>query len=1782
MEILELIKKVEEKGIQLWLEGEKLKFRAPESAMTDEIRNQLKENKQEIINLLQERKSPVHDEDGRYESFELTDIQSSYLYGSTDAYGLGDTGCQVYAILKTPVLDEAKLSKALNTIVRRHDMLHTDILPEGKQCVKREVPDTKIRVVDASDISDEERNRIYIEERERGLSRRFKAGQWPFFEITLIHCGDYDNIAIAIDMLIADFASLRIFVSELEAVYFDEELADLELTFRDYIQWKKKGTSEKKIREAEKYWLDRIDNLPEAPELPVTEEKGVSEFRQNSWMIPEEMWANILGYSKKYGITPSNLLLTAYSEIIGLWSGQQRFTLNLTMADRPDVHKDMQRVIGDFTIVDLLEIDNNGRIPYIDKARNIQNKLFRDLEYKEYTGVQVMRSINRQNSKTRLFPVVYTSTIGASTTDESDRFKLVEKITKTPQVYIDCQVATVGETVLISWDVRDGLFPEGMIDEMFATFKDRIKSLADGKLEDEYIAPQISEKSVSVRRDINETKAPISGKLMYDAILDRINDMPEKTAVICGGEDASFEKLGRMAYSVATELINKGIKPGDTVAVNIRKSVWQIAAVLGIQLAGAAYLPLGYDQPEERKNTIINKAGSALCVTDNADLQIDCEKINVEQLDAAVDGSFIPVKVADTDKAYIIYTSGSTGTPKGVVISHRAAVNTIEDINERFNVTKDDRALGVANLAFDLSVYDIFGILGAGGTLVLPTEEEMKDSVAWEELIRKYGVTIWNSVPAQMQMLILYIKSIDKRDYKLRLVMMSGDWIPVTLPREIHDIFENADIISLGGATEAAIWSIYYEIDPNKEYERSIPYGKPLRNQYFRVVNDNLDDCPDMVTGELVIGGIGLADGYHNDIIQTEESFVFDEKSGERLYKTGDIGRYLYDGIIEFQGRKDTQVKINGHRVELSEIESIIQKQPGVEAAAVVTRNNSIVAFIQPEEKSGDLINQDTKLAEIVRDTGSEETGKVDKELFDKWSEYADKTAVYDILNTLRNRNVFDEDRGYSIEEINERMHVHKAFKGLLLRWLGALIEEGIISKSHDDGTYILLKRDIDEGEADIYWEKWNEAEAKLNYSSQMMKYFGDMRRSLQVIMDGSLDPLDVYFPKGDPVNAIAAYHDNIISMIMNNVMVKAVKHMVEAKKVNTNDKFRILEIGAGMGGATREIIPAIAGYDVEYYFTDISQFYLKEAQNTFKEYGFVKYLLANMNKPLESQGIEKGSMDLIIFSQAIHNADSIRSVLSNMKKTLTTDGKILIVDTTGEHKSLLTSVSFNAGIGENMVSVSEYMDMFKEEGFIPDVVFPEEGSSIDSAEQHLFIGTCVKKRTDINEEAVLKAISDSLPEYMIPSKICVLEELPLTSNKKVDRNRLLDSLEDNRNPFVSSSGEKPKDELEEQLEKIWAGALNREYMYRNENFYQAGGDSLLIAQVVAEMKEKIPQAADIEWDELMRTIIETPTIMEVAEKLKSSDNENMRKNKDDRISVFAEGKDKSLVKVLFHDGTGTIYPYQNLIPYILEYNPECAVIGISNTNIDEYTKESSENTIIRLGECYGRLLSEMGYESYELIGFCFGGLLAVEAAKYLVEEGKTVLPVKTIDTPNCDHRIKSDILMERIYAMALGGNPDELGYPSAGEIQYKIDELGKENDVTDDILFESIGSRLDKDIDHRLQNIYQCIKNNKGFRMTEQEFADNYRINKICFESMGEYNELYMGDVYDLYCTEDIDKFYPMLQGNGGDFWKDKVLGRLEEIHIEGNHNSCMQEPIVGKVAELISCEDFDKKGDM
>jgi amino acid adenylation domain-containing protein len=454
-------------------------------------------------------------------------------------------------------------------------------------------------------------------------------------------------------------------------------------------------------------------------------------------------------------------------------------------------------------------------------------------------------------------------------------------------------------------------------------------------------------------------------KTLHQLFEEQVLRTPDNIALRQHGEILTYKQLNERANQVAAHLRVAGIKPGDNVGLLVTRSFDMITGMYGILKAGAAYVPIDPEYPADRQEYIITNSGvTKLLLNTPPEDGLRESLTNVEFISLNDDEILkhsttnLPIAVSSTQQAYTIYTSGSTGRPKGVMIEHHSAVNLVEWVNETFNVDENDRLLFITSMCFDLSVYDIFGILAAGATVVIATKDEVQDVRKLQQLLLDEQITFWDSVPTTLNYLTGSLEMDDEsyRQHHLRLVFLSGDWIPLQLPSRIWNFFPQAQVISLGGATEGTVWSNYYPVKEVKEHWSSIPYGVPIKNNFFYILNDNLQPVPKGVVGELFIGGVGVAVGYANDAEKTANAFKpdpFNNKAGGRMYRTGDLGRWMPDGNMEILGRKDNQVKVRGFRVELGEIESVLLKHESVKEAIVnvvkdASSNNQLCAYIVP------------------------------------------------------------------------------------------------------------------------------------------------------------------------------------------------------------------------------------------------------------------------------------------------------------------------------------------------------------------------------------------------------------------------------------------------------------------------------------------------------------------------------------------------------------------------------------------------------------------------------------------------------------------------------------------------------------------------------------------------------------------------------------------------------------------------------------------------------------------
>ena len=444
-----------------------------------------------------------------------------------------------------------------------------------------------------------------------------------------------------------------------------------------------------------------------------------------------------------------------------------------------------------------------------------------------------------------------------------------------------------------------------------------------------------------IRKKVNQTDHDIPEKLLHEDFFRNAAEDPVRIAVAQRDGNGEYEyftygMIADKALRYSSQLKKKGFKPGDIVAAVIEKSAEYISAIMGILAAGCTYLPMSSSVPDERRKFICEKAKISGAVTSEEN-KVFFEKLNIKTVTPSeaetseAEESYTEIPVASS--AYIIFTSGTTGTPKGVEIQHYAAHNTIADINERFGVSRNDAVFAVSEIDFDLSVYDVFGLLSVGGKVVISDRGMKKEAGLWKTFMAHENVTVWNSVPMLFEMLIC-ADTENEAAGKLKLAMVSGDWIYPSLVNKFREKNSSARMIALcrgkGVVRRGRMGGVF------------LLEHHPVSGH--RGEKSDLTDCEDNEPGEILIGGKGLAKGYINSPDLTSERFITD--SGERWYRTGDKGMYWPDGNIEFLGRLDDQVKFGGFRVELGEITGKLLAHESVKNAHSVMVQNSTRQYL--------------------------------------------------------------------------------------------------------------------------------------------------------------------------------------------------------------------------------------------------------------------------------------------------------------------------------------------------------------------------------------------------------------------------------------------------------------------------------------------------------------------------------------------------------------------------------------------------------------------------------------------------------------------------------------------------------------------------------------------------------------------------------------------------------------------------------------------------------------------
>lgn len=876
---------------------------------------------------------------GENEPFPLAPMQHAMWVGRQDNQQLGGVAGHLYVEFDGGPIDAERLRAAATALARRHPMLRVRFLPDGTQRIAPadESGDFPVSVEDLRSLSDDEVEQRLAEIR---LAKSHQQLDGAVFELAMtLLPAERSRLHVDLDMQAADAMSYRTLMADLAAVYGGRDLPELTYTYRQYRQAvEAEGARQRPAREADRvWWAERLPELPDPPALPsIGGGASNQSTRRWHWLDPQTRDALFAGAQAR-GITPAMALAAGFANTLARWSTTSRFLLNVPLFGRQAVHPDVDSLVGDFTSSLLLAIDLVGADTATARAQVVQDAMRTAAAHSAYPGLSVLRDLSRHRGTQVLAPVVFTSALGLGdlfSRDVTDQFGTPGWIiSQGPQVLLDAQVTEFNGGVLVNWDVREGMFPPGVIDAMFGYHIDELLQLAYG--DDSWDAPgpaALPEAQRAVREAANARTAEPSGEALHDGFFRQAERQPDAPAVLASSGDLSYAQLRDQALAVAAALRTAGITAGDTVAVMGPKTAEQIPALLGILSVGAVYLPIGVDQPRDRAERILDTGAVSLAVVcGGRRLSLPVPELVLAELlrDVRAGAEIASTRVDPGELAYVLFTSGSTGEPKGVEVTHDAAMNTVEFIGRHFEIGPADRCLALSTLEGDISVMDVFVTLRTGGAIVLVDEAQRRDPDAWAGLIEAHQVTVLHFMPGWLEMLVEVGRG---RLSSVRAIPTGGDWVRPEVVRRLQAEAPNLRFAGLGGATETPVHNTIFEVtEPIPEDWTALPFGVPLPNNACRVVDDAGADCPDWVAGEYWVSGRGIARGYRGRPDLTAERFV--EHDGRIWYRTGDLVRYWPDGTLEFVGRADHRVKISGYRVELGEIETALRRVPGVRTA---------------------------------------------------------------------------------------------------------------------------------------------------------------------------------------------------------------------------------------------------------------------------------------------------------------------------------------------------------------------------------------------------------------------------------------------------------------------------------------------------------------------------------------------------------------------------------------------------------------------------------------------------------------------------------------------------------------------------------------------------------------------------------------------------------------------------------------------------------------------------------
>lgn len=888
-------------------------------------------------------------------------------------------------------LNTASLEDALAVLIQRHEILRTVFKMDSHGEVMQFIRSAEEM---SFGIAKHELRNEPAQNEKLGAALRsittapFELASGPLLRIALFRTEEEKWIfTYVIHHIISDAWSMGVLINELLMVYNGLEkkkhyqLPALKIQYKDYAAWQQQQMQDVNLEKHRKFWLSQFEGELPVLELPLTNVRpSMQTFNgaRVNRILEKSAYEGLKISCQQKQSTLFMGLLACMNILLYKYTGQQDMVIGTPTAGRE--HLDLENQIGFYINTLALRLQLKETQSYAQILTNIKKITLDAFEHQAYPFDALVDDLQilRDKSRNTLYDVGITlQNTGSNNTEKLNledikvsHYQEMEKlVSRSDLLFIFEEHA---DAIQLAIEYNSDLFDKEAVEQIALHFEQLMQAVIlhpeqpVAKLD--YLSS--AEKNILLTT-FNDTKAEFAAdQTLVDLFEDQVKLYPEHTAVVFNSVEISYQELDEQANRLAHHLRkNFAIQSGDLVGILLERSEKMIIAILAILKSGAAYVPVDPEYPEARKAFIINDTAIKALITQVDYLfELDYYTGSIFAIDAELDGiehavNAPEVSIKPDDLAYLIYTSGSTGVPKGVMITHAGIANTINAQRIAFGIREKERGLQFASAAFDAAISEIFIILTAGATLYIIAENEKKTPALLERFITANRIDIATIPPAYLQ--LIQVENIRT----LKKLITAGE---AAVKQKVAEFALNGDYFNAYGPTETSICATIFRVNSGEDITGSVvPIGKPISNTSICILDDHQALVPVGVFGEICIGGKGLARGYLNNELLTTQKFVAGPfQSDELIYKTGDLGRWLSNGNIEFAGRKDNQVKLNGYRIELEEIEQVLLAQNAVKQVIALVKEdgNGIRNLILYYVPYANEVQVEKKISAIISD----------------------------------------------------------------------------------------------------------------------------------------------------------------------------------------------------------------------------------------------------------------------------------------------------------------------------------------------------------------------------------------------------------------------------------------------------------------------------------------------------------------------------------------------------------------------------------------------------------------------------------------------------------------------------------------------------------------------------------------------------------------------------------------------------------------------------------------------